>query len=159
MLKGAIKDAEALFDYPGKQYTVFKDLESMVMERSTPTVPDALSDNKLAKAFYGAFVMVLGPDQVGDLEDEFLTAEALHITDVVQNAMKVHSINPASLDAEIRKSLLPRMYNLPGGIEAAKAVIEQVIGIVSAWYRLRARDYFVRQIVPGERRPPCGGVD
>ncbi|PCH74713.1 MAG: DEAD/DEAH box helicase [Rhodobacteraceae bacterium] len=132
MLKAAIKDAEALFDHPGKQYTLFKDLEAMVDERATPSMPDVLVGNKLAKAFYGAFIITVNEEQVDALGEEALVAEALSIDKVVQNAVHSHSINPASIEAEIRKSLLPRLFNLLNGLDAANAVIEQVIDIVRA---------------------------
>lgn len=132
MLKDAIREAEALFEHPDKQYTMFKDLEAMVGERDTPNIPDGFGDNRLAQAVYGAFVMSLKQEQVGDLGETKLVKESFFIDEVVQNAVRSHSISPASIEAEIRKSLLPRLFNLLGGLDDANAVIEQVIGIVRA---------------------------
>jgi hypothetical protein len=132
MLKEAIREAEALFDHPNKQYTLFKDLEAMVNDRATPTVPDQFGDNRMAQAFYGAFVMSVDQDQIETLGESKLVEEALFIDQVVQNAVRSHSINPASIEAEIRKSLLPRLFNLLGGLDAANGVIEQVVVIVHA---------------------------
>lgn len=57
-LKEAIQEADALFDYPGKQFTLFKDLEAQVASRSTPGVPDRFVGRPMAQAFYGAFLGV-----------------------------------------------------------------------------------------------------
>lgn len=132
MLKDAIREAEALFDHPGKQYTMFADLEAMVGDRATPSVPDGFGDNKLAQAFYGAFAMSLDHAKIEDVGEDKLVEEALFIDGVVQDAVRSHSISPASIEAEIRKSLLPRLFNLLGGLDTANAVIEQVVVIVRA---------------------------
>lgn len=138
LLKEAIREAEALFDHPGKQYTMFKDLEAMVDKRATPTVPDGFGDNKLAQAFYGAFAISLDPGLIDNLGESKLVDEALFIDGVVQDAVRSHSINPASIEAEIRKSLLPRLFSLLGGLDAANAVIEQIVAIVRAGDRRRS---------------------
>lgn len=132
MLKDAIREAEALFDHPHKQYTMFDDLEGRMASRNTPNVPDEFGDNKMAQAFYGAFALSVKRDKMTDLGDTKLVEEALFIDGVVQEAVRAHSINPASIEAEIRKSLLPRLFDLLGGLDAAKVVVEQVIGIVRA---------------------------
>ncbi|MEH6521572.1 type I restriction endonuclease subunit R [Sulfitobacter sp.] len=132
MLKEAIREAESLFDHPDKQYTMFKDLEAMVGERATPTVPNGFGDNKLAQAFFGAFAMSLEQEQINDLGETKLVEEALFTDSVVQGAVRSHSISPASIEAEIRKALLPRLFNLLGGLNPANEVIEQVVAIVRA---------------------------
>ena len=104
----------------------------MVDDRATPSVPDAFGDNIMAQAFYGAFAMSLDQGQIDDLGDTKLVDEALFIDSVVQGAVRSHSINPASIEAEIRKGLLARLFNLLGGLDAANAVIEQVVAIVRA---------------------------
>lgn len=132
LLKEAIREAESLFDHPIRQYTMFKDLEEMVAARATPSVPTALSDNKMAAAFYGAFQLSLSPDRITDMGDDTLIAEAKHIDEVVQDAVKSHSISPSNIEAEIRKNLLPRLFNQLDGLDTANAVIEQIIAIVRA---------------------------
>ncbi|MEM9585198.1 MAG: hypothetical protein AAGA08_18980 [Pseudomonadota bacterium] len=52
-LREAIEAAEALFDHPHKQYTMFKDLEAQVADRNTPGIPDRFTDQPRAKAYYG----------------------------------------------------------------------------------------------------------
>ncbi len=132
MLKAAIQEAESLFDHPMQQYTMFKDLEERVGKRDTPSMPTALADNKMAAAFYGAFQLCLSSDLITDIGDEALATEAIEIDRVVQDAVKTHSINPVNIEAEIRKNLLPRMFSLLNGLDAANAVIEQVVEIVRA---------------------------
>ncbi len=46
--------------------------------------------------------------------------------------MVTHSINPASIEAEIRKTMLPRYFNFFGGLDSANEMIDRVIAIVRA---------------------------
>lgn len=131
LLKEAIREADALFDYPGKQFTLFKDLEAQVASRSTPGVPDQFADHPMAQAFYGAFLDTLGGGLDGISEDQ-LVAEAHHIEAAVDNAILTYSINPGSIEAEIRRALLPRYFKFLGGLERATDLIERVVTIVRA---------------------------
>ncbi|MBY8977394.1 type I restriction endonuclease subunit R [Rhodobacteraceae bacterium NNCM2] len=130
LLKDAIREAEALFDFPGKQYTLFNDLENLVKNRATPTVPDVFNDNHMAQAFFGAFMIALGEEHATKLGQENLVREALHINETVQNSVRSHSINQASIEAEIRKALLPRLFQFLGGLNPANDVLDQVIETV-----------------------------
>ncbi len=58
--------------------------------------------------------------------------EAMFIEQTVDEAVRSHSINPGTIEAEIRRSLLPRHFKLLGGLDAANALIDQVIAIVRA---------------------------
>jgi len=49
---------------------------------------------------------------------------------VAEYCSAVH--NPGSIEAEIRRALLPRYFKFLGGLDAANAVIDQVIDIVRA---------------------------
>lgn len=129
LLKEAIEAAEAMFDHPGKQYTMFKDLEEQVAERNTPGVPDRFTDQPRAKAYYGLLIEHL--TNADQSEDE-LVEEALHIESVVMDAVQSHSISPGNLEAAIKKGLLVRYFNLLGGTDAAYALIEQVLAVVRA---------------------------
>jgi len=131
LLKEAIAEAEALFDHPDKQYVLFKDLEDIVSKRATPGVPDRFADRPRAKAYYGAFLDHLGTDRASHTEDA-LVAEAEWIDATVNDAVVTHSINPASIEAEIRKTMLPRYFNFFGGLDSANEMIERVIAIVRA---------------------------
>ena len=129
LLKEAILAAEAMFDHPGKQYVMFKDLEEQVAARNTPGVPDRFADHPRAQSYYGALLEQLnGAEQ----DEEVLVAEAMHIDSTVDDAVQTHSINPGSIESEIRKALLPRYFKFLGGLDAANALIDQVVGIVRA---------------------------
>ncbi len=132
LLKEAIRAAEALFDYPGKQFTLFKDLEAQVANRATPGVPDRFTDHPLAKSYYGAFLDALGADGSDAHTEDELVAEALHINEAVENAIQTFSINPGSIEAEIRRALLPRYFKFLGGLDRATDLIERIIIIVRA---------------------------
>ncbi len=129
LLKEAIEAAEALFDHPHKQYTMFKDLEAQVADRNTPGVPDRFTDQPRAKAYYGLLLEHLKGQEV--TEDELVT-EALHIESVVMDAVQSHSISPGNLEAAIKKALLIRYFNMLGGTDAAYALIDQVLTVVRA---------------------------
>ena len=131
MLKEAIANTEALFDHPNKHYTMFKDLEELVKARATPGVPDRFQHRPRAQAYFGAFLDELG-DQADDHSEDDLVTEAIWIDDTVNDAVRQHSINPSSIEAEIKKAMLPRYFNFFGGLNAANAMIERIIGIVRA---------------------------
>ena len=132
MLKEAIREADALFDYPGKQFTLFKDLEEQVSRRATPGVPDKFADRPMAQAFYGAFLDTMGADGAAARSEEELVAEAHHIDEAVDNAVVTYSINPSSIEAEIRRTLLPRYFKFFGGLDKANTLIDKIITIVRA---------------------------
>jgi type I restriction enzyme, R subunit len=127
LLRLAIAEAEAMFDHPLKQYALFKDFEEQLAARKTPGIPEALSDEPHAKAYYGAIKLVAGDRVDSEREPDFL-AEARAIDDCVKTAVAENSLNPQNIEAAIRKVLLPRMFALLG-LDAAKAVIEQVLHI------------------------------
>jgi type I restriction enzyme R subunit len=129
LLKEAIEAAEAMFDHPGKQYTMFKDLEEQVAERNTPGVPDRFTDQPRAKAYYG---LLLDHMSGTNPTEDMLVEEALHIEAVVIDAVQSHSISPGNLEAAIKKGLLVRYFNLLGGTDAAYALIDQVLAVVRA---------------------------
>jgi len=132
LLKEAIRAADALFDYPGKQFTLFKDLEAQVAQRATPGVPDRFADHPMAQAFFGAFLDTLGDDHAGHHTEDDLVAEAHHINAAVENAIQTYSINPGNIEAEIRRALLPRYFKFFGGLDRANELIERVIIIMRA---------------------------
>ncbi len=130
LLKEAIEAAEAMFDHPGKQYTMFKDLEEQVQSRATPGVPDRFEGQPRAQAYYGALLGQVPSDQ--DRDEDKLVEEAFHIDEVVNNAVQAHSINPSSIEAEIKKALLPHYFQFLGGLDAANGMIDEILAIVRA---------------------------
>lgn len=131
LLKRAIAEAEAMFDHPYKQYMLFKDLEQKVSQRKVESVPDSFGDNKHARAYYGAFRLALGDNYFAKLGAnngrEFID-ESFAIDRTVKRAVAEHSVNPQDIEAEIRRTLLPRLFDLIG-LDHAKDVIERVIQI------------------------------
>lgn len=125
MLKSTIAEAESLFDYPLEQYALFKNLEDSVKSRDVEGTPEILQDNKKAKAFYGAFRLVLGDEQVQQNSEDF-AKNSLDIEVVVQKAVEENSLNPQNIEAQIRKSLLPSLYSKIG-LDSAKAVIDHIV--------------------------------
>lgn len=130
LLRQAIKEAEALFDHPHKQYILFKDLEEKARTRANPYVPDRFPDNPHAQAYFGLFPLVLGEVAARDRGEDWLVAEAFHIDGVVSNAVASFSINPANIEAEIRKQLLPRYFKALGGLDKAQALVDRIVEIV-----------------------------
>ncbi|MBF0183886.1 MAG: type I restriction endonuclease subunit R [Magnetococcales bacterium] len=131
LLREAIAQAGALFDHPNKQYYLFKEFEAQVNARRVEGVPDVFGENRHAKAYYGALRLVLGDarfHEIDETEQQQFVDDAKTMDEVVRNAVAEHSINPQNVEAEIRKGLLPRLFNRVG-LEAAKEVIEQVIQI------------------------------
>ena len=132
LLKEAIREAEAMFDHPGMQYTLFTDLEAQVADRETPGVPDRFANHPRAQSYYGAFIDQMGDQASHEHSEDDLVAEAMHIETTVDDAVRTHSINPGSIEAEIRRELLPRYFNFLGGLDAANAFIDRIITIVRA---------------------------
>jgi len=131
LLKEIIKEAEALFDYPIKQYALFKSFAEKVDNRDIEGIPDALNDNRHARAYYGVFRLMLGEKHFAELQideaQEYIN-QALSIDNIVNQAVAEHSLNPANIETEIRKQLLPKLFKLTG-MDKAKAIIEEVIRI------------------------------
>ena len=133
LLKLAIADAEALFDHPYKQYMLFKEFEEKVKNRDLETVPDVFGEKRRARAYYGTFRLVLGDELfetigAGPGDTQPYVDEAFAIDETVKTAVAEHSVNPQNIEAEIRRALLPRLFNLVG-LDKAKDVIERVIQI------------------------------
>jgi type I restriction enzyme R subunit len=130
LLRRAIAEAEALFDHPHKQYILFKELEEKAKVRATPDVPDRFGDNDHAKAYFGLFPLVLGDTVRSERGDDWLIVQAFHIDAIVAEAVATHSINPASIEADIRKKLLPRYFKELGGLDRATALVDRIVEIV-----------------------------
>jgi len=131
LLKEAIEKAESMFDYKA-QFKMFSDLEAMVDEREVPDLPtEVFKDNKHAQAYYGAFKLVLGED-FPTLEAEKgqeLIDEAFEIDKVVNRAVAENSLNPVGIEQDVRKTLLPKLFNLIG-LDKAKAMLDEIVQIL-----------------------------
>lgn len=130
LLKGAIDEAETLFDRPRKQYALLRDFERRVDLRVTPDMPDVLAANPQARACFGAILMALG-DEAAELDAmarRGYVDHALAISRVVQDAIAEHSLDPQGIEAAIRKDLLMRFY-ASLGLSKANTVIGHVLQI------------------------------
>jgi type I restriction enzyme R subunit len=131
LLDQAIRDAEAMFEHPFKQYVLFKDLEEKLAEREVPDTPDPLAANPHAKAYFGVFKLVFGEevfDALSDMDRQIYVEQALAIDELVDKAVAENSVNPQNIEAEIRKGLLPRLFKMIG-MDKAKEVIEHIVQI------------------------------
>jgi type I restriction enzyme, R subunit len=132
LLKEAIQEAEKMFDHPYKAYALFKEFEEKVANRDVDGIPDELKEHRAAKAYYGTFRVILGDDffeKIKIEEQQKLVGEALAVDEVVKTAIAEHSLNSQTIEAEIKKGLLPRLFGLIG-LDKAKDVIEKIIQIV-----------------------------
>jgi type I restriction enzyme R subunit len=131
LLDQAIRDAEAMFEHPFKQYVLFKDLEEKLAEREVPDTPDSLASNPHAKAYFGVFKLVFGEDAFKSLSEadrQSYVEQAFAIDELVDKAVAENSVNPQNIEAEIRKGLLPRLFKMIG-MDKAKEVIEHIVQI------------------------------
>ncbi len=124
LLRQAIAEADSLFEHPFKQYALFKDLEEQVQSRKINGTPEELTASKHASAYFGIFRLVCGDGQaLGASRENYINA-AFEIERVVQVAVAENSVNPQNIEAAIRKTLLPMLFNLIG-LDHAKQVIDQ----------------------------------
>lgn len=131
LLDQAIRDAEAMFAHPFKQYVLFKDLEEKLAEREVPDMPDPLASNPHAKAYFGIFKLVFGEEAFNAFSEkdrQSYVEQAFAIDELVDKAVAENSVNPQNIEAEIRKGLLPRLFKLIG-MDKAKEVIEHIVQI------------------------------
>jgi type I restriction enzyme R subunit len=131
LLDQAIRDAEAMFEHPFKQYVLFKDLEEKLAERDVPDTPAPLASNSHAKAYFGVFKLVFGEDAFNALSEadrQSYVEQAFAIDELVDKAVAENSVNPQNIEAEIRKGLLPRLFKMIG-MDKAKEVIEHIVQI------------------------------
>ena len=131
LLQQAIREAEAMFNHPFKQYVLFKDLENKLDQREVPDIPDPLSQNPHARAYFGIFKLVLGTeafDAMSSEEVKAYTEHSLKIDEIVDQAVAENSLNTQNIEKQIHKSLLPMLFKMIG-MERANQVITQVIQI------------------------------
>jgi type I restriction enzyme R subunit len=60
---------------------------------------------------------------------EQLIEEAFEIDKVVNRAVAENSLNPAGIEQDVRKSLLPRLFSLVG-LDKAKEILDEVVQIL-----------------------------
>ena len=135
LLRQAIEEAEKLFDHPLKQYMLFREFEEQVQERKLNDIPDVFSSNRHAQAYFGVFKKLL-PEALAvmdqQVQDKWIKL-AFEIDQSVETSVAEHSINPQNIEADIRKKLLPRMFQeckaVGAGMDQAKKIVEMVVQI------------------------------
>jgi type I restriction enzyme R subunit len=135
LLRQAIEEAEKLFDHPLKQYMLFREFEEQVKERRLDDIPDVFAGNRHAQAYFGVFKKVL-PEALAALDSQVQdkwVKIAFEIDQVVETSVAENSINPQNIEADIRKKLLPRMFQeckaMGGGMDQAKKIVEMIVQI------------------------------
>lgn len=135
LLRQAIEEAEKLFDHPLKQYMLFREFEGQVQDRRLNDIPDAFAGNRHAQAYFGVFKKVL-PEALAvldqQIQDKWIKL-AFEIDQSVEASVAENSINPQNIEADIRKKLLPRMFQeckaIGGGMDQAKKIVEMIVQI------------------------------
>ena len=137
LLRLAIEEAEKHFDYPLKQYLLFKEFEEQVEARRLHEIPDVFQGNRHAQAYFGILKKVL-PETLHDglTESEQMpwVTLAFDMDAAITLAVAENSINPQNIEADIRKKLLPMMFqacrSIGGGVDQAKIMVEMVVQVV-----------------------------
>ncbi|MFJ0261005.1 type I restriction endonuclease subunit R [Acinetobacter baumannii] len=135
LLRQAIEDAEKQFEHPLKQYMLFREFEEKVHARRLDDIPDAFAGNRHAQAYFGIFKKVL-PEAFSltdqQVQDKWVQL-AFDVDLSVINSVAENSINPQNIEADIRKKLLPRMFqeckSIGGGMDQAKKIVEMIVQI------------------------------
>ena len=124
-----------MFDHPLKQYMLFREFEAQVQERNLSDIPEELSGNRHAQAYFGIFKKTF-PDVLLISNDDAQTrwvALAFSMDEVVEKSVAENSINHQNIEADIRKKLLPMMFAeckaCGGGMDQAKAIVEWIVQI------------------------------
>lgn len=135
LLRQAIEEAEKLFDHPLKQYMLFREFEEQVEDRRLNDIPDSFAGNRHAQAYFGVFKKVL-PEALAVLDQQVQdkwVKVAFEIDQAVETSVAENSINPQNIEADIRKKLLPRMFQeckaIGGGMDQAKKIVETIVQI------------------------------
>jgi type I restriction enzyme, R subunit len=135
LLLQAIEEAEALFEYPMKQYLLFHNFEQQVEERRLDDIPNTFNGNQHAQGYFGVFKKIL-PEVLAVSDEQVLdkwVKLAFDVDELVEKAVAEYSINPQNIEAEIRKQFLPMMFTqckaIGYGMDQAKAIVEYVVQI------------------------------
>ncbi|CAB1207555.1 type I restriction endonuclease subunit R [Acinetobacter bouvetii] len=135
LLRQAIEEAEKQFEHPLKQYMLFREFEEQVQKRRLDEIPDVFAANRHAQAYFGVFKKTLPEAFVltnPQIQDQWAQL-AFEVDQSVTNSVAENSINPQNIEADIRKKLLPRMFqeckSVGGGMDQAKKIVEMIVQI------------------------------
>jgi len=132
----AIEEAEKLFDHPLKQYLLFQEFEQQVEARKLSDIPEALSVNRHAQAYYGVFKKEL--PEVFDLNDPQVqdkwTQLAFEVDGIIISAVAENSLNPQDIEKVVKTRLLPLLFvacrEAGAGMNQVNRITESLIQIL-----------------------------
>lgn len=135
LLRQAIEEAEELFDHPMKQYMLFREFEEQVQERKLDELPDSFNGNRHAQAYFGVFKKVMPAtfSEANDVDENKWVELTFTVDELVTKSVAENSINPQNIEADIRKKLLPLIFNeckaVGAGMDQAKSIVELIVQI------------------------------
>lgn len=135
LLRQAIREAEALFDHPLKQYMLFREFEEKIETRQLDELPDSFKGNRHAQAYFGVFKKMLpaGFQSLQEEQQQNWIDISFTVDELVSIAVAENSINPQNIEADIRKKLLPLIFKeckaIGAGMDQAKGIVELVVQI------------------------------
>ena len=104
------------------------EIEGLPVVKSIDDLPKRLAGHRHANAYFGIIRLEIGDELAkGDEQEEFIQA-ALDMEKSVESAIAENSLNPANIEAAIRKALLPRLFGLTG-LDKAKVITEKVVEV------------------------------
>ncbi|WP_288653610.1 MULTISPECIES: type I restriction endonuclease subunit R [Pantoea] len=136
LLRMAIEEAEKLFDHPLKQYLLFQEFEQQVQARKLSDIPEALSVNRHAQAYYGVFKKEL--PEVFDLHDAQVQDQwsklAFEVDDIIISAVAENSLNPQDIEKVVKTRLLPLLFaacrEAGAGMNQVNRITESLVQIL-----------------------------
>ena len=126
---------------------LFCEFEEQVQNRRLPDIPNAFSGNRHAQAYFGVFKKVLPEaftivDQ--QAQDKWVKL-AFEIDQAVETSVAENSINPQNIEADIRKKLLPKIFQeckaIGGGMDQAKKIVEMIVQITRVGLNAHANEH------------------
>jgi type I restriction enzyme R subunit len=103
-------------------------VEDRVADRKVDGTPGALNGKRHATAYFGIIRLAVGDGRTLGPDVDSFAAAALDIDGMVQTAVAENSLNPANVEAAIRKAVLPRLFALTG-LDLARSITDQVVEI------------------------------
>ena len=127
LLRQAITEAESLFNHPYQQFALFKDFEKQVESGIADGIPEAIQQDPHCRAYFGILKMTLDQGFSSEQEDTLVELTRA-IQETVQQAVAENSLSPQNIEAQIRKQLLTKLFNLIG-LDNAKQVLDHIVEI------------------------------
>lgn len=130
LMNEALEKAKALFDTPVKEYLLWAELEKKMVARDVDGVPAVLPPKSRARVWFGllkqqedAISVVKGEEEK---QQDVFVGLAQKMESMIARAEQQFSINAEEQEKEIRRELLPALFEALG-LDIAQKVIESVI--------------------------------